>query len=62
MEALWKPQRSAFDPQRPAEFVPGGHFANRHLDPDGSRPLPLALSDEEVTGSIPVGSMGNGGG
>jgi hypothetical protein len=56
-EALWKPQRPRIRPTETRRICPGGHFADPHLDPAGGRPLSIGLCKQEVTGSIPVGSM-----
>jgi len=57
MEALWTPQPPGFDPARSAESAKSAVVIG--LDPDltRSRPHSLGLCKQEVTGSIPVGSM-----
>ena len=59
LEALWKPQPPGFDPQPPAEPTPRAGSTCGDPPPTCSRPPSRALCKQEVTGSIPVGSIGS---
>jgi hypothetical protein len=54
---LWKPQLPANDPWRPAQQRRESLSIRRYPDSTRSRPFPLAFCKQEVTGSIPVGSI-----
>ena len=56
-EALWKPPSPGSDPPKPAKSVPNTNILNTDPDPTPRGPSPLGLCKQEVTGSIPVGSI-----
>ena len=57
MEAFWKPQSPGSDPRPPAETMPEAGSTGRHPNSTRRRPPSRALCKQEVTGSIPVGSI-----